>query len=62
MAVEFRCADTLYSQKLALTSLTCSGSSVSIVRLRTKATEFFSLEDLNPMCELWYRHWNKCIP
>jgi hypothetical protein len=32
--------DTLYPQKLALTSPTSGGSSVGIVRLRTKATEF----------------------
>jgi hypothetical protein len=32
--------DTLYPQKLALTSPTSGGRSVSIVRLRTKATEF----------------------
>jgi hypothetical protein len=31
--------DTLYPQKLALTSLTSSGRSVGIVRSRTKATE-----------------------
>ena len=39
-----RCADhvtPLYPQKLALTSLTGGGRSVGIVRLRTKATEFF---------------------
>jgi hypothetical protein len=33
--------DTLYPQKLALTSLTRGGRSVGIVRLRTIATEFF---------------------
>jgi hypothetical protein len=33
--------DTLYPQKLALTSPTCGGRSVRIVRLRTKTTEFF---------------------
>jgi hypothetical protein len=33
--------DTLYPQKLALTSSTSGGRSVGIVRLRTKATEFF---------------------
>jgi hypothetical protein len=32
--------DTLYPQKLALTSPTSGGSSVGIVRLRAKATEF----------------------
>ena len=39
-----RCADhvtPLYPQKLALTSPTGGGHSVSIVRSRTKATEFF---------------------
>jgi hypothetical protein len=40
--------DTLYPQQLALTSATSGGSSVGIVRLRTKATEvasflFFSM-------------------
>ena len=38
-----RCADhvtPLYPQKLALTSPTGGGRSVSIVRVRTKATEF----------------------
>jgi hypothetical protein len=35
--------DTLYLQKLALTSPTSSGRSVGIVRSRTKATEFFRL-------------------
>jgi len=42
-AVGTRCADhvtSLYPQKLALTSPTGGGSSVSIVRVRTKATEF----------------------
>jgi hypothetical protein len=32
--------DILYPHKLALTSPTCGGRSVGIVRLRTKATEF----------------------
>jgi hypothetical protein len=32
--------DTLYPQKLALTSTTSGGRSVGIVRLRTKTTEF----------------------
>jgi hypothetical protein len=35
--------NTLYPQKLALTSYTSGGRSVSIVRSRTKATEFVSL-------------------
>jgi hypothetical protein len=33
--------DTLYSQNLTLTSSTSGGRSVSIIRLRTKATEFY---------------------
>jgi len=39
-----RCADhvtPLYPQELALTSPTGGGRSVGIVRVRTKATEFF---------------------
>ena len=43
-----RCADhvtPLYPQKLALTSPTGGGRSVGIVRSRTKATEFFLLQD-----------------
>ena len=43
-AVGTRCADhvtPLYPQKLALTSPTVGGRSVGIVRVRTKATEFF---------------------
>ena len=42
-AVGTRCADhvtPLYPQKFALTSPTCGGRSVGIVRVRTKATEF----------------------
>jgi hypothetical protein len=35
--------DILYPQKMALTSPTCGGRSVGIVRLRTKATEFVVL-------------------
>jgi hypothetical protein len=35
--------DTLYPQKLALTSQTSGGRSVGIVRLGTKATEVFSV-------------------
>jgi len=43
-AVGTRCADhvtPLYPQKLVLTSPTGGGRSVGIVRVRTKATEFF---------------------
>jgi hypothetical protein len=36
--------NTLYPQKLALTSLTSGGRSVGIVRLRTKDTDFFNTE------------------
>jgi hypothetical protein len=44
--------DTLYQQKLTLTSPTRGGRSVGIVRLRTKATEFVCL-----FCYLiWIRH------
>jgi hypothetical protein len=35
--------DTLYPQKLALTSPTSGGLSVGIVRLRTKAMEYLSM-------------------
>jgi hypothetical protein len=41
--------NTLYPQKLALTSPTSGGRSVGIVRLRTKATEFFLLSNANTM-------------
>ena len=47
MAVGTRCADhvtPLYPQKLALTSPTGGGRSVSIVHVRTKATEFDMLK------------------
>jgi hypothetical protein len=43
-AVGIRCADhatPLYPQKLALSSPTSGGRSVGIVRLRSKASEFF---------------------
>ena len=51
-AVGTRCADhvtPLYPQKLALTLSTGGGRSVGIVRVRTKATEFFFLY----MCICW---------
>jgi hypothetical protein len=35
--------DTLYAQKLALTSLTSGGRSIGIFRSRTQVTEFRSL-------------------
>jgi hypothetical protein len=38
--------NTLYPQKLALSSPTSGGRSVGIVRLRTKATEFSSVHTL----------------
>jgi hypothetical protein len=39
--------DTIYSQKVALTSPTCGGRSVGIIRLRAKTTEFvFCLLDV----------------
>jgi hypothetical protein len=47
---EYGCGDllrwphnTLYPQKLALTSPTCGGRSVGIVSVRTKTTEFVGL-------------------
>ena len=46
-AVGTRCADhatPLYPQKLALTSPTCSGRSVGIVRSRTKTTEYWTIK------------------
>jgi hypothetical protein len=47
--------DTLYPQKLALTSPACGGRSVGI-RLRTKATEFVVL-----LCFCWFPNsrWNR---
>jgi hypothetical protein len=48
-AVGTRCADhatPLYPQKLALTSTTCSGRSVGIVSLWTKATNFSLVQSL----------------
>jgi hypothetical protein len=38
--------DTLYPQKLALTSPTSGGHSIGIVRLQTKAMELFSFSPL----------------
>src|SRR5215510_15471742 len=52
MAVGTRCADhvtSLYPQKLALTSPTGGGRSVGIVRSRTKATEFFIHNGMEPL-------------
>jgi hypothetical protein len=43
--------DTIDPQKLALTSMTNSGGSVGIVRLRTKVTELFILCLLGVLCE-----------
>jgi hypothetical protein len=45
--------NTLYPQKLALTSATSGGRSVGIVRLQTKATEFYAkaLNMANPLSE-----------
>jgi hypothetical protein len=47
--------DTLYPQKLALTSPTVGGRSVGIVRLRTKATEFSFLVYTDIMFHIIYR-------
>jgi hypothetical protein len=55
IAVGMRCIDhaTLSnSQKLALTSLTSGGRSISIVRLRTEATEFSFLVSRYNMREI----------
>jgi len=51
-----RCADhvtPLYPQKLALTLPTDGGRSVGIVRVRTKATEFF-LKWISEQTSLFY--------
>jgi hypothetical protein len=42
---------TLYPQKLVLTSPTSGGGSVGIVRLRTKTTEFLFLFVYNKTCQ-----------
>jgi len=50
-AVGTRCSDhvtPLYPQKLALTSPTSGGRSVGIVRVRTKATEFYGWLSTQP--------------
>jgi hypothetical protein len=55
-AVGILCADhvtTLYPQKLALSSPTCGGRSVGIVRSRTKATESLSLGLDDCQCVCW---------
>jgi hypothetical protein len=46
--------DTLYPQKLPLTSPTSGGRSVGIVRLRAKATEVFLLL----FSKNWYHYGN----
>jgi hypothetical protein len=51
--------DTLYPQKLTLTSPTIGGRSVGIVRLRTKATEFvfcIGIEISKPKLHLFISH------
>jgi hypothetical protein len=48
--------DTLYPQKLTLTSSTSDGRSIGIVRSRTKATEFFFLFYLGNTCRLSTQH------
>jgi hypothetical protein len=45
--------DTLYPQKLALTSPTSGGRSVDIVRLRTKSAEFVFVVYLLPITSSW---------
>jgi len=66
-AVGTRCADhvtPLYPQKLALTSPTGGGRSVSIVRVRTKATEFYILSVFfSSKCSLFHNSnvFESCI-
>jgi hypothetical protein len=50
--------DTLYLQKLALTSPTTGGRSVGIVRLRAKVTEFVCLFFLY---EIWSYHGGEIL-
>jgi len=57
-----RCANhvtPLYPQKLALTSPTGGGRSVGMVRLRTKATEFSSVQ--YGLVQLHYLVMGYCI-
>jgi hypothetical protein len=46
--------DTLYLQKLALTSPTCGDRSVGIVNLRTKTTDFLWLVRLERSSASWF--------
>jgi hypothetical protein len=46
--------NTLYPQQLALTSPTCGGRSVGIVRLRTKNTEFVCDHSIYFNVYYWY--------
>jgi hypothetical protein len=50
--------NTLYPQKLALTS---GGRSVGIVRLRTKATEFFFIVKIKKNIICFVFHFLSCI-
>jgi hypothetical protein len=54
-------ATPLYPPKLALTSPTSGGYSGGIVRLRTKAAEFFRLLILALNSESFRRFYNKII-
>jgi hypothetical protein len=45
--------DTLYPQNSALTSPTSGGRSVSIVRLRTKITDFFNMKHKSVQFTYW---------
>jgi hypothetical protein len=51
--------NTLYTQKLTLTSPTSSGHSVGIVCLRTKATEFFVCLIAVSSLECRAKSWHK---
>jgi hypothetical protein len=51
--------DTLYLQKLTLTSLTSCGGSVRVVRSRTQATEFSFLVGFYTVVAKWTSVFNK---
>ena len=62
-AVGTRCADhvtPLYPLKLALTSPTGGGRSIGIVRVRTKATEFYQPVTLGGRTMNWKRVESAC--
>jgi hypothetical protein len=53
--------DTLYPQKLALTSPTSGGRSVGIVRLRTKGHEFFFIFSILLLLFSYYTPYFLCV-